>query len=90
MRLGHGVQRTAILKPLNLSFVECVCQLCLPWLAVLGMNSQGHGLADREFRAHHIQSVIGLNLVVVGGVDESKGQHALFLEIGLVLGKISA
>jgi hypothetical protein len=28
--------------------------------------------------------VIGLNLVVVGGVGEGQGQHALLLEVGLV------
>ncbi len=84
--LGHGVERTAILEPLDLTLVECVREFDIDCVATIGgVNSQGHGLANSELSAGKIDAVIGTNLVVVGWVRESQRKHTLLLQVGLVL-----
>ncbi len=53
-RLGHGVESTAILEPLNLSFVEGVLQGNLVGLAVLGVNNHGDGFAHSKLSSENI------------------------------------
>ena len=86
MLLGHGVQCTAILEPLNLTLIEGVIQLDVKRLAAIcGMHAQSHGFVDGQLGAQQVYLVIRLDLVVVGRVSEGQGQHALFLEVGFVL-----
>ncbi len=82
----HCIQRAAIPEPLNLRLIVCMRQLRLPRLAALGVHPERKGLADRELGAHNIQLVVRVDLVIVGGVSEGKGEHALFLKVGFVLG----
>ena len=49
--LGHGVQSTAVLEPLDLASIEGVGQLDLEGLAVLGLDDHRKGLADLELGA---------------------------------------
>lgn len=51
MVLGHGVQGTAVLEPLDLASVEGVGQLDVERLAILGLDDQGNGLAGLELGA---------------------------------------
>ena len=50
-RLRHGVERAAVLEPLDLASVEGVLQLDLESLAILGVHSHGDGLAGLESSA---------------------------------------
>lgn len=52
---------------------------------VLGVDTQGDGLANLELSAEEVDLVLGLDLVVVGGVGEGKRKHTLLLQVGLVL-----
>jgi len=83
--LGHRVQGAPILEPLNLCLIVRMRELCLPRLTVLGVHSQSHRFADRDFRAHDINLVVRVDLVVVGRVGEGEREHALFFEVGFVL-----
>lgn len=47
--LGHGVECTAILEPLNLGLVEGVLEFDVECLAVLRVNNHGNRLANCEF-----------------------------------------
>lgn len=51
MSLGHGVQGTAVLEPLDLASVEGVGQLNVEGLAILGLDNEGDGLAGCELSA---------------------------------------
>ncbi|PMB63621.1 hypothetical protein BM221_010520 [Beauveria bassiana] len=74
----------------------------LEGLAVLGMDHHGDGLADSKLGSKDINLrymrcvngpnlVIRLNLVIVSGVGEGEGKHALLLQVGLVdTGKASS
>jgi hypothetical protein len=103
VRLGHRVQRTSVLKPLDLGLVEGLVQLDLEGLAVLGVYFHRDGLANSQLGAEDVDLgkselaaisasglytetnlVIGLDLVVVGRLSESKGKHTLLLQVGLV------
>lgn len=86
---GHGVERRAVLEPLDLGLVEGVAQLNIVGLAILGVDTEGHGLADSELSAHQVNRVGGLDLVVVGGVGEGQRKHTLLLQVGLVLVRVS-
>lgn len=46
--LGHGVQGTAILEPLDLGLVEGVLELDLEVLALLRVDDHSEGLANRQ------------------------------------------
>lgn len=85
--LGHGIQSRAVTEPLQLRLVEGVGQLDIERLAILGVDSQSHGLANGELRQLKINSGIRRNAVVVGGVSEGQRKHALLLQVGLVLWK---
>lgn len=52
--LGHGVQGTAVLEPLNLASVEGVGQLDVERLAILGLDNEGDGLAGFELGALNV------------------------------------
>ena len=52
--LGHGVEGTAVLEPLNLGLVEGVLELNLVVLAILGVDDHGDGLADSELGAEDV------------------------------------
>ena len=83
--LGHGVKSRAVLEPLDLSIVEGVGQRDLEGLAAIGgVDNEGKGLARLELGAEDIDTVIRSDLVVVGGVSESKREHTLLLQVGLV------
>lgn len=89
-RLSHGVQCAAVLEPLNLALVEGVRELDVKSLAAIGgVNGKGHGLANGELSAGQVDAVVGADLVVVGGVREGKREHALLLQVGLVLHLVS-
>lgn len=59
-------------------------ELNIKALSVLGVDLEGHWLANSDFRAHKINLVLGLNLVVVFWVDEGQRQHSLLLQVGFV------
>ena len=84
--LSHSIQRATVLEPLDLTLVERVYQLRLPYLPILGMHSQRQGLANGELGAHNVHFVVGVDFVVVGWVGKGQRQHTLFLEVGLMLG----
>jgi hypothetical protein len=52
--------------------------------AVLGLDTEGHGLADGELSAQKVDLVVGADLVVVGRVSEGERKHTLLLQVGLV------
>lgn len=52
--LGHGVESTAVLEPLNLRGVEGVLEGDVERLAILGVNNHGDGLADLKLGAENI------------------------------------
>lgn len=85
MVLRHGVQCTAVLKPFNLRLVESVGKLGLPRLAVFRVYPERNGLTHGEFRAHQINPVVRIDLVVIGRFDECQRKHALLLQVCLVL-----
>ena len=82
---SHGVEGRAIVEPLNLGLIEGVAQLNVVGLAVLGVDTESHGLANRELSAEQVNGVGGLDLVVVGGVREGQGKHTLLLQVGFML-----
>jgi hypothetical protein len=51
---------------------------------VLGVNTEGHGLANLELSAEKVDLVLGVDLVVVGRIGEGEGKHTLLLQVGLV------
>lgn len=84
--LGHGVERTAVLEPLDLAVVERVRQLDVEGLAAIGgVDGEGDGLASGELSGGDADLVFGANLLVIGGVAEGQGKHTLLLQVGLVL-----
>ena len=85
MQLGHCIERTAILEPLDLRFVERVRELSFPHLAILGVHLQRQGLPNSEFGAHHVYPIIRIDLVVIRWVGERQRQHPLLLKICFVL-----
>ena len=52
--LGHGVQGTAVLEPLDLGIVEGVRELDLKGGAILGVNDHGDRLSDGELSAEDV------------------------------------
>lgn len=62
-----------------------MAELDVVGLAILGVDTEGHGLADLNLSAQQVNDVTGLDLVVVGGVGEGKRKHTLLLQVGLVL-----
>lgn len=52
--LGHGVEGTTVLEPLDLGLVEGVLELNIVGLAILGVDDHGDGLADSELGAEDI------------------------------------
>ena len=85
MLLSHRVQSASVLEPFDLRLIECMCELGLPRLAIFGMDPQRQGLANSELGTHHIDPVVRVDLVVVGGIDECQGKHTLLLKVCLVL-----
>lgn len=86
MSLSHGVERAAVLEPLNLALVEGVRKLDVKGLAAIGrVNDQSHGLVNSKLSALEVDTVVGTNLVVVGWLGEGEGKHTLLLQVGLVL-----
>jgi hypothetical protein len=91
MSLGHGVKSATVLEPLDLALVEGVRQLDVERLATVdGVDDEGHGLVNSELSNLEVDLVVGTDLVVVGGVGEDKRKHTLLLQVGLVLGGVSA
>ena len=82
---GHRVQGASIPEPLDLGFVEGVGEWDLISFTILGVDTERDGLANSKLCAKKIDSIIGVDLIVVCRVDESERQHALFLQVGLVL-----
>lgn len=83
--LAHEVESRASLEPGNLALVEGVVQSDVLGSAIGLVQTQGEGLAFLEFsQAKNVDAVGGVNLVVVSGVSEGKGQHALLLQVGFV------
>jgi hypothetical protein len=80
--LGHGVERAAVLEPLNLTLVEGVCELDVESLATVGgVDDKSHGLANGELGALEVDLVCGADLVVVGGVGEGKRSIPCFFKL---------
>jgi hypothetical protein len=89
--LGHGVERTAVLEPLDLALVEGVCELDVESLAAVGgVDDKSHGLANGELGALEVDLVGGANLVVIGRLGEGERKHTLLLQVGLVLALVSS
>lgn len=88
--LGHCVKSTAILEPLHLSLVECLCELDIKRLPIFRMNPHGHWLPDGKLCAHQICLILGFDLVIVCGVDKGEWQHSLLLQVGFVLIQVSS
>ena len=83
---SHGVEGGSILEPLNLGLVEGVAELDVEGgTTILGVDTEGHGLANLDLSAEEVDGVLGVDLLVVGGVGEGKGKHTLLLQVGLVL-----
>jgi hypothetical protein len=59
--LGHGVESTAVLEPLDLRLVEGVLQGNVERRAVLGVHNEGDGLANGELGAKNINLYIANN-----------------------------
>ena len=53
-RLGHRVQRSSVLEPLDLGLVEGVVQLDLEGQAILGVHGHRHRLANGKFCAGEV------------------------------------
>lgn len=51
---------------------------------VLGVDTEGHGLANLELSAQEVDLVLGVDLVVVGRIGEGQRKHTLLLQVGLV------
>lgn len=82
---GHRVQGAAVLEPFDLALVEGVIERRVPDLTVFRMNSQRDRLANLELGAQDVDAVVRVDLVIVGWIGECEGEHALFLQVGLVL-----
>ena len=83
---GHGVQRAAVLEPLDLAVVKGVVQGHVEDLAaVRWVEAHSDGFASGKFGGQDVDAVVWVDLVVVGRVGEREGQHALFLQVGFVL-----
>ena len=67
---GHRVQGTSILEPLDLGFVEGVGERDIICFTVLGVDTERDGLADSKLSAEEVDSVIGVELIVVLRVGE--------------------
>ena len=81
----HQVESTASLEPLDLSLVERMRQLELVLGPISMLGDEGKVLAlGKALESLDIHLIIGLNLVVIGRVDESQREHALLLQVGLV------
>lgn len=57
--LGHGVQGTSVLEPLDLGLVEGVQKLDLEGFSILGVNDHREGLANGKFCAEDVNLIIG-------------------------------
>jgi hypothetical protein len=82
---GHGVQGRSVLEPLDLGLVEGVGQLNVEGLTILGVDTEGHGLANGKLSDQQVHLGIRWDAVVVGGVNEGKRKHTLLLKVGFVL-----
>lgn len=82
---SHGVKSGSIVEPLELGLVEGVAQRNVVGSTVLGVDTESHRLADSHLSAEEIDSVGGLDLVVVGGVREGQRKHTLLLQVGFML-----
>ena len=85
MNLCHLVECGTSLEPFDLAFIEGVVELDIEFVAVLGMYPHGDGVSNAELSRKEIDTVIGFDLVVVGGIGECEGQHSLLLQVGFVL-----
>ena len=52
---------------------------------ILGVNTEGHGLVNGEFRAEEVDGGVRGDAVVVGRVGEGERKHTLLLKVGFVL-----
>ena len=59
-------------------------ELDVEGLAILGVDTESHGLADLKLGAEQVNLVIGLDLVIVGRLSEGQRKHTLLLQVGLV------
>ena len=82
---SHGVKSGSIVEPLELGLVEGVAQRNVVGSTVLGVDTESHRLSDSHLSAEEIDSVGGLDLVVVGGVREGQRKHTLLLQVGFML-----
>lgn len=53
--------------------------------AILGVNTESHGLANLELGAKEVDGVLRVDLVIIGRVSESERKHTLLLQVGFVL-----
>ena len=73
------------MEPLDLAGVEGVGEGDVEGgVAVGGVDTESHRLANLELSAEEVDLVVGLDLVVVLGVGEGEGKHTLLLQVGLV------
>lgn len=85
MVLSHGVQGRSVTEPLELGLVEGVNQLDVESrAAILGVDTESDGLADGDLSAEQVNTVLGVDLLIVGGVSEGQRKHTLLLQVGLV------
>lgn len=56
--------------------------------SILGVDAESDGLAHSKLSAEQVDGVLGLDLIIVGGVNEGKRQHALLLQVGFVLRQV--
>lgn len=72
------------MEPLDLRLVEGVAELHIVGSTVLGVHTESDRLANLELSAEEVDSVGGLDLVVVGGIGEGERKHTLLLQVGFV------
>ena len=83
--LGHDVERRTGLEPLNLALVVAVLKRDLVNRAVLVLGNKSDGAVGRDLLdATQVNKVVGLDLVVVLGVNKGKREHTLLSEVGVV------
>ena len=81
----HQIQRASRLEPLDLALVEGVRERDVFLSAVGVLDAEREVLAGREgLEAEDRNTVVGADLVVVGGVGEGEREHTLLLQVRLV------
>jgi hypothetical protein len=82
---AYQVESRTSFEPGNLAFIEAMSELDLLRLSTLMLKNKRQVLSRCEaLQALNIDMIVGLDLIVIGGVDKRERKHALLLEVGLV------